>query len=167
MLSPMMRRTVVLAALVSLLAACVTSRAPVQQRTTQGPTAETFWTAAILVQNGRAPTFEEKRHWEDDIDARIAAYLRTHQEAANSLTAASFRFHKQVVVGMDKEQVRILLGEPVRASTDPAEMQNVARSYWPSIRGKASEVLVYPLGWAFFFERDKLIDITQYVPSGT
>jgi hypothetical protein len=167
MLSPMMRRTVVLAALVSLLAACVTSRAPVRQRTTQGPTAETFWTAAILVQNGRAPTFEEKRHWEDDIDARIAAYLRTHQAAANSLTAASFRFHKQVVVGMDKEQVRILLGEPVRASTDPAEMQNVARSYWPSIRGKASEVLVYPLGWAFFFERDKLIDITQYVPSGT
>jgi len=162
-----MRRTAVLAALVSLLAACVTSRAPVQQRTTQGPTAETFWTAAILVQNGRAPTFEEKRHWEDDIDARIAAYLRTHQEAAHSLTAASFRFHKQVVVGMDKEQVRILLGEPVRASTDPAEMQNVARSYWPSIRGKASEVLVYSLGWAFFFERDKLIDITQYVPSGT
>jgi len=162
-----MRRTAVLAALVSLLAACVASRPPVQQRTTQGPTAETFWTAAVLVQNGRAPTFEEKRHWEDDIDARIAAYLRAHQEAANSLTVASFRFHKQVVVGMDKQQVRILLGEPVRASTDPAEMQNVARRYWPSIRGKASEVLVYPLGWAFFFERDKVVDITQYVPSGT
>ena len=162
-----MRRTVLLAVLVSLAAACVTSRAPVQQRTTQGPTAEAFWTAAILVQNGRAPTFEEKRHWEDHIDSRIAAYLRAHPEAANALTLASFRFHKQVVVGMDKEQVRILLGEPVRASTDPAEMQNVARGYWPSIRGKASEVLVYPLGWAFFFERDKLIDITQYVASGT
>lgn len=163
-----MRRTVLVVALVSLLSGCASSsRAPVQQRTTQGPTAEAFWTAAILVQNGRAPTFEEKRHWEDDIDARIAAYLRTHQEAANALSVASFRFHKQVVVGMDKEQVRILLGEPVRASTDPAEMQNVARTYWPSIRGKASEVLVYPLGWAFFFERDKLVDITQYVPSGT
>jgi hypothetical protein len=164
----MMRRTVLLIALVSLLAGCgMRSRAPVQQRTTQGPTAEMFWTAAILVQNGRAPTFEEKRHWEDDIDARIAAYLRTHQDVASSLTVSAFRFHKQVVVGMDKEQVRILLGEPVRASTDPAEMQNVARAYWPSIRGKASEVLVYPLGWAFFFERDKLLDITQYVPSGT
>src|SRR5687767_2927232 len=124
-----MRRSVLLAVLVSLLAACLTSRAPVQQRTTQGPTAETFWSAAVLMQNGRAPTFEEKRHWEDDIDARIAAYLRTHPAAANSLSVASFRFHKQVVVGMDKEQVRILLGEPVRASTDPAEMQNVARRY--------------------------------------
>jgi hypothetical protein len=163
-----MRRTVLLITAVSLLAGCsMRSRTPVQQRTTQGPTAEMFWTAAILVQNGRAPTFEEKRHWEDDIDARIAAYLRTHQDAASSLTASAFRFHKQVVIGMDKEQVRILLGEPVRASTDPAEMQNVARVYWPSIRGKATEVLVYPLGWALFFERDKLIDITQYIPSGT
>lgn len=163
-----MRRTVVLIAVLSLVAGCaMRSRAPLQQRTTQGPTAEMFWSAAILVQNGRAPTFEEKRHWEDDIDARIAAYLRTHHEAANSLTVASFRFHKQVVVGMDKEQVKILLGEPLRTSTDAAEMQNVARGYWPSIRGKASEVHVYPLGWAFFFERDKLVDITQYVPSGT
>lgn len=163
-----MRRTVLLIAIVSLLAGCsMRSRAPVQQRTTQGPTAETFWTAAIIMQNGRAPTFEEKRHWEDEIDARIAAYLRAHPEAASSLTLGSFRFHKQVVVGMDKEQVKILLGEPVRASTDPAEMQNVARSYWPSIRGKAGEVLVYPLGWALFFERDKLVDITQYVPSRT
>ncbi len=159
----MMRRAVLLAALVSLLSACLTLRAPVEQRTTQGPTAETFWTATMLLQNGRAPTFEEKRHWEDDIDARIAAYLRTHEEAANALTLSSFRFHRQVVVGMDKEQVKILLGEPARSSTDAAEMRNVARGYWPSMRGKATEVLVYPLGWAFFFEGSKLIDITQYV----
>ena len=163
-----MQRTAVVAALVVLLSACsLTSQNAVQQRTTQGPTAEQFWTAAILIQNGRAPTYEEKRHWEDDIDARIAAYLRTHQDAANALTVSSFRFHKQVVVGMDKEQVTILLGQPVRTSTDAVEMQNVARGYWPSIRGKATEVLVYPLGWAFFFERDTLIDITQYIPAGT
>jgi len=163
----MMRHAVVLAAALSLLSACATSRGPVEQRSTQGPTAEMFWTAAILVQNGRAPTFEEKRHWEDDIEARIAAYLRTHPEAANSLTVSSFRFHKQVVVGMDKEQVKILLGEPSRTSTDPAEMRNVARGFWPSLRGKATDVQVYPLGWAFFFTGDKLIDITQYVPPGS
>jgi hypothetical protein len=164
----MMRRTAVLAAILLVLGGCMTARSKtVQQRTTQGPTAEQFWTAAILVQNGRAPTFEEKRHWEDDIDARIAAYLRTHQEAASALTVSAFRFHKQVVVGMDKEQVKILLGEPTRTSTDPAEMQNVARGYWPAVRGKASEVLVYPLGWAFFLERDKVVDITQYVPAGS
>jgi len=46
-------------------------------------------------------------------------------------------------------------------------IQNVARVYWPAIRGKATEVLVYPLGWALFFERDKLIDITQYIPPGS
>jgi hypothetical protein len=161
----MMRRIVLLVALVSLLSGCMlTKRAPLEQRTTQGPLAETFWTTAILIQNGRPPTFEEKRHWEDDIDGRIATYLRTHQEAASSLTLGSFRFHKQVVVGMDKEQVSILLGPQMRSSKDAAEMRNVARGYWPAIRGKASEVLVYPLGWAFFFEGDKLIDITQYVP---
>src|SRR5687768_17585894 len=106
----MMRRTLLVIALVSLIAGCssMRSRGPVQQRTTPGPAAETFWTAAVIMQNGRAPTFEEKRHWEDDIDARIAAYLRTHHEAANSLTLPSFKFHKQVVVGMDKEQVKIL-----------------------------------------------------------
>jgi hypothetical protein len=160
-----MRRTAVLAALVVLVSACLTSRSPVQQRTTQGPTAEQFWTAAVLVQNGRPPNFEEKRHWEDELDARIGAYLRTHQEAASALTLGSFRFHKQVVVGMDREQVTILLGPPASASKDPVEMQNVARGYWPSIRGKATEVLVYPLGWAFFFQGDKLVDITQYIPA--
>jgi hypothetical protein len=46
-------------------------------------------------------------------------------------------------------------------------MRNVARGFWPSLRGKATDVLVYPLGWAFFFTGDTLIDITQYVPSGT
>lgn len=163
-----MKRVVLLAllaVLVSLLSACLTkSRSAVEQRTTQGPTAELFWTAKMLVQNGRAPNFEEKRHWENDIDERIAAYLRTHQHAANSLEVSSFRFNRQVVVGMDKEQVAILLGDPARSSTDPAEMSNVARAYWPFMRGKVSEVLVYPFGWAFFFERGKLVDITQYVP---
>jgi hypothetical protein len=160
-----MRRTALFAALLIILAGCALTRSQgVQQRSTQGPTAEQFWTAAILLQSGRAPTFEEKRHWEDDIDARIATYLRTHQQEANALTLAAFRFHKQVVVGMHREQVTILLGEPERTSTDPAEMQNVARVYWPSIRGKATEVLVYPLGWAFFLERDRVVDITQYIP---
>lgn len=161
----MMKRLALLAVLVPLLlSACLTSRDPVQQRTTQGPTAELFWTAIMVVQNGRAPTFEEKRYWEDDIDARIATYLRAHPEASNALNVSSFRFHRQVVVGMDREQVKILIGEPVRSSTDAQEMRNVARGYWPAIRGKASEVLVYPLGWALFFEGPKLVDITQYVP---
>lgn len=160
----MVKRLALLAVLVLLLSACLTSRSAVEQRTTQGPTAELFWTAKMLVQNGRAPNFEEKRHWEDDIDARIAAYLRAHPDVSNALHVSSFRFHRQVVVGMDKEQVKILLGEPIRSSTDAQEMRNVARGYWPSIRGKATEVLVYPFGWAFFFEGGKVIDITQYVP---
>ena len=138
------------------------------QRTTQGPTADEFWLAKVLTANGRYPTFEEKRHFDDELDARIRKYLRENEDAASDpLTVPAFRNLHQVTAGMQKAQVEVLLGPPFTTSEDPQQMANWARRHWPEIRGKADEAWGYPYGWIFYFNKGKLIDITQYLPGGS
>jgi hypothetical protein len=142
---------------------CATKKG-VEQRTTQGPTAQQMFNLKVMGENGREPTFEEKRVWDQQIEERIGAYLRAHPEKANALDVSTFRFLRQATVGMDKEQILILLGAPVTVSGDQAQMEKIARGYWPKIQGNATEVWVYPLGWNMFFAGPKLIDITQFLP---
>ena len=142
---------------------CAT-RQGVEQRTTQGPTAQQMFNLKIMGENGREPTFDEKRIWDQQIEERISAYLRAHPEKANALDVSTFRYVRQATVGMDKEQILILLGAPVTVSGDQAQMEKIARGYWPQIQGNATEVWVYPLGWNLFFAGPKLIDITQFLP---
>jgi len=142
---------------------CAT-RMGVEQRTTQGPTAQQMFNLKIMGENGREPTFDEKRIWDQQIEERISAYLRAQPEKANALDVSTFRYVRQATVGMDKEQILILLGAPVTVSGDQAQMQTIARGYWPKIEGNATEVWVYPLGWNLFFAGPKLIDITQFLP---
>jgi hypothetical protein len=147
------------------LAACASSARPlVEQRTTQGPAADDVWAYRILAMNGREPTFDERRHWESQLDLAIGRYLATDQEFANSPQLSTFRFLRQPAVGMSKEQVLILLGAPERATTDAVEMEKLARKYWPQIQGKASEAWTYPLGWQLYFSDSRLVDIIQYQP---
>ncbi|MGH7324098.1 MAG: hypothetical protein ACREJ9_05555 [Candidatus Rokuibacteriota bacterium] len=157
----MTRRLVALVALVVSVAACA---AAVEQRTTQGPTAETFWLYRTMLANGREPNFDERRHWQDQIDDQIARYLHRHPEAANSLDVSTFRFYRRAAVGMTKEQVLILLGRPESATAEPAEMEKLARKYWPEVKEHVKEVWVYPLGWSLYFAADRVVDITQYLP---
>ena len=151
--------------LLLLLAGCATFKPSIDQRTTQGPTATEFWTVRVMQQTGRAPSFEEKRHFEEQMDDQISRYLREHEEAASSLTVLSFRSLKQVTVGMEKGQVEILLGTPVTTTRDAAQMRNFARHHWPEIRGKADEAWSYPYGWVVYFSKARVIDLTQYLPS--
>lgn len=138
--------------------------APLEQRTTQGPTAEAMFKAQVRAANGREPTFDERRHWENELELRIDAYLRAHPEAANSFEVSTFRFLRQAAVGMAKAQVRILLGEPGAVVTDAAGMEKLARRHWPAVKARApTEAWVYPLGWHLFFAGDRLADITQYL----
>ena len=151
-----------------LFAGCAVLVPPIDQRTTQGPTAAEFWTARVMTSTGRAPSFEEKRHFDEDLDDRIARYLREHDAAASSLTVLSFRSLKQVTVGMDKEQVEILLGAPLMTTRDAAQMQVLARHHWPAIRdsAKPDEAWSYPFGWVVYFSDSRVGDITQFLPSG-
>jgi len=151
-----------LLAVVLASTACASSRPLVEQRTTQGPLAEEIWVYRVAMTNGREPTFEERRHWESQMDLAISAYLVKDQEFANSSQLSTFRFLKQAAVGMSKEQVLILLGSPERTITEAAEMEKLARKYWPDIRGKAAEAWTYPLGWQLYFADSRLVDIVQY-----
>jgi hypothetical protein len=134
----------------------------VDQRTTEGPRAEQMFNYRVLAQSGHSPTFEEKRLWDSQIEQRISNYLMQHPEKGNSLDVSTFRYLRQPQIGMDKEQILILLGPPDAVSGDQAVMQKIARSYWPMIQGNATEVWVYPLGWNLFFAGQALVDITQY-----
>lgn len=118
----------------------------------------------VLTESGREPTFDERRQWDSHLEDKIGTYLREHPDKASALDVSTFRYLRQVTVGMDKEQVLILLGAPVLVSGDQAQMEKIARVYWPQIKGNATEVWVYPLGWNMFFAGQRLIDITQYLP---
>jgi len=147
--------------LVIALAGCLPAMT-VDQRTTEGPRADQMFNYRVLAQSGHEPTFEEKRLWDAQLEQRISAYLEQHPDKANSLDVSTFRFLRQSQVGMDKEQILILLGPPDFVSADQAIMEKVARGYWSLIQGNATEVWGYPLGWNLYFAGQGLVDITQY-----
>jgi hypothetical protein len=163
MLRAVALRIFALACVVASVAACTTFREPLQQRTTQGPTAEEFWLYKVVLANGRQPSFEERRHWEDEIDERINRYLRTNPEAANSLDVSTFRFFRRAAVGQTKDQITILLGAPLATTTEAAEMEKAARKFWPDIKARVKEAWAYPLGWHVYFADAKVVEITQYL----
>ena len=153
---------ILLVASLLVLVACASYRTK-EQRTTQGPLSEDLWMMSVIMANGREPNFDERRHWNNQIEYRISQYLHKHPEAANSIDVSTFRFIRQVSVGQSAEQVVILLGPPSSKTTDEAEMEKLARGYWASIKGSASEVWVYPAGWRLYFKDSKVVDITQYL----
>lgn len=152
-------------ALVAIVLACAACASiPLEQRTTEGPLAEELWVYRVGQMNGREPTFDERRRWQSDLDLAIGRYLAKDQEFASSTQLSTFRFLRQASVGMSKEQVTLLLGAPDVTTAEAAEMEKLARKYWPAIRGKATEAWVYPLGWRLYFSESRLVDITQYQP---
>jgi hypothetical protein len=144
-------------------AGCSTMNPPVEQRTSHGPSAEEFFILRSMLLNGREPSFDERRYWEDQVDLKISQYLHQHPDVASSLEVSTFRFYRRASVGMTKEQVMILLGAPENVTTDDPQMEKLARKYWGGIKGNATEAWAYPLGWSFFFAGPRVIDITQYL----
>jgi len=161
---PVILRSLVLAA---LLGGCALyqQQMMLDERTTQGPRSEDLWETRVRLVNGRAPNFEEKQHFLDDLQNRISRYLREHQDAANnSLTVQSFTHWHQVTAGMEAGQVEVLLGPPLDKTTDAAQMQNWARRHWPDLRGRTDEAWSYPGGWTVYLDKAKVVDLTQYAP---
>ena len=146
--------------LVVLLSGCATLG--LEKRVTLGPTAEEIWKTRIRMQNGRDPSFDERGLWYDQMDRRISRFLNEHPEIANSYEIMGFRSTKQVAVGMTTEQVTVLLGGPDARVTNAAEMEKLARRFWPEIKGKAKEVWLYPDGWRIFIADGRVIDLVQY-----
>lgn len=130
----------------------------------QGPTAREMFIYRIASETGREPNFDERQQWEDDLDRRVDRFLAEHPEIANAYEVSAFRNARQVMAGMTREQVFILLGPPLVTTTEAAKMEELARKFWPVIKDRAGEAWVYPLGWRLYFAGPKLIDITQYLP---
>ena len=117
----------------------------------------------VLIANGREPNFDERRRWDNAMEQKIGQYLRQNPEAASSVDVSTFRFIKQVTVGQTDEQVVILLGPPLARISDHAEMEKLARQYWPAVKeNEPTEVWTYPSGWFIYMKDRTVVDITQY-----
>ena len=156
-----MKRVAILG-LVLVLAGCYSMRTK-EQRTTEGPMAEDIWTLKSLIANGREPNFDERRRWDNAMEQKIGTYLRQNPEAASSVDVSTFRFIRQVTIGQSDEQVIILLGPPLARISDTAEMEKLARQYWPAVKeNEPTEVWTYPSGWRIYMKDRTVVDITQY-----
>ena len=155
-------RGIVVAALVLVVAGCASLQTK-EQRTTEGPMAEDIWTMKVMMANGREPNFDERRRWDNTMEQRIGEYLRQNPGAANSMDVSTFKFIRQVSVGQTSEQVLILLGPPMSRTADQAEMEKLARQFWPSVKeSEPTEAWVYPSGWRIYIKDKTVVDITQY-----
>ena len=134
-----------------------------EQRTTEGPLAEDFFMLRSVARTGRSPSFDERRRWDETMHQLIEDYLRRHPEVASQAELLTFRFERQATVGMDKEQIVILLGRPLRTSKDAAAMEKEAHRFWDELKDDVSEVWTYPMGWSLFFKEDKVSEIIQYL----
>jgi hypothetical protein len=156
------RRLAVLAILASL-GGCATGDVEVQ-RTTEGPTAQQVFASRFQKGYGRPPTFAESLQYRVEQEQQIADYLVKHPELSTSPRVSQFTFQPRILVGMTKEEVVLLAGEPLSATPDQAQMQEAARQFWPAIMPRATEMWAYPGGWQFFFDNDLLVDLIYEGP---
>ncbi len=150
------------AAVLLLSALSLGGCASIAQRTTDGPTAEGIWKARFRAVNGRGPSFDEKRTFEDQLDARVREFLHKNPEVASSLRVGNLRMFRQATVGMTKGEIRLLLGTPQEMTDDPARMERLAQKFWPLVKEQAKEAWTYPEGWTLYFDGDTLADITRF-----
>jgi hypothetical protein len=137
------------------------------ERTTHGPTAEELMLARSVAINGRAPSFEERRYWEREVEERVYAYLRDHPELQQSPRYTEFRFLWQVTPASTAAEVRVLLQEPQERTVDPARMAALAARHWGEMRSKVKEAWVYEPAWTIYFDDKGVVAIVHRVSSIT
>ena len=150
---------------VALLAACTTGKLDVVEVTPKGPTAEELHLTRFVAVNGRSPTFDEKRHWEAEVEERVYAYLHQHPEMEQAARYSEFRFWWQVTKGSTQGEVLVLLEDPTEQTVDPAEMAALAERHWNEIGPKAKEAWFYAPAWVLFFDDNAVVAIVHKVSS--
>ena len=134
----------------------------VDQRATEGPTAVDVWKERFKLENGTGPSFSETQGFEEQKDAQVREFLRNNPEVGNSYRATTLRLFRQVMAGMTKEEVTLLLGKPQDMTNDAARMEVLARRWWPAVKENAKEAWVYPGGWTLYFDGNAVTDMTRY-----
>ena len=140
--------------------ACATPQ-PVVEQTTRGPIAQELQIARSYAANGRDMGWDEKRHYEEQLEEKVFKYLREHPELQNETRYSTFRFWRQVSVGSTKEEVKVLLDDPDERTIDPALMASLARRHWSQVQGKAKEAWVYPLGWVLYIDDKAVVSMIR------
>lgn len=163
MMGGWMSRVLLVAAVVA--AGCAAAEVDLVERTTNGPTAEELMLVRSLAINGRAPSFEERRYWEREVEERVYAYLRDHPELQQSPRYTEFRFQWQVTPASTAAEVRVLLQEPQERTVDPARMAALAERHWGEMRSKVKEAWVYEPAWAIYFDDKSVVAIVHRVSS--
>jgi hypothetical protein len=152
-----------LAAAGLLAAGCSSMTQPTLERTTRGPNAEEFFIAQSVATNGRPPSFDEKRVWQDQMDEKVFKYLREHPELESTSRYSEFRFWRQVAPGSTPGEVKVLLGEPREQTIDPALMGALGEQHWVALRATVKEAWVYPLGWVVYFDDKGVVEMLRKV----
>jgi len=145
-----------LVAMAGLLVGACASKQPIIEQTTRGPIAQEIQIARSFAANGRDMGWDEKRHYEEELEEKVFKYLREHPELQNESRYSTFRFWRQVSIGSTREEVKVLLDDPDERTIDPALMAAMARRHWSQVQGKAKEAWVYPLGWVLYVD-DKVV----------
>ena len=143
-----------------MAAACATPQ-PVVEQTTRGPIAREIQIARSFAANGRDMGWDEKRHYEEQLEEKVFKYLREHPDFQNETRYSTFRFWRQVSVGSTKEEVKLLLEDPDERTIDPALMASLARRHWSQVQGKAKEAWVYPLGWVLYIDDKAVVSMIR------
>ena len=143
-----------------LVGACATPT-PVIEQTTRGPIAQEVQIARSFAANGRDMGWDEKRHYEEELEENVFKYLREHPELQNENRYSTFRFWRQVSIGSTKEEVKVLLNDPEERTIDPALMASLARRHWSQVQGKAKEAWIYPLGWVLYIDDKAVVSMIR------
>jgi hypothetical protein len=157
-----LQRALLLLVVAGALSACATTdgeKSVDVQRATQGPTAEEVWMARFVKGYDRFPTFDEKVAWKEGLETRILAFFSQRPDIATSPRASQLRFERSVVVGMQKDEVVLLLEQPEASTSDPTAMRAGAGRFWPPIGARAKEMWTYLPGWRLYFDGDRLVDM--------
>jgi len=151
---------VVLIASASFAACATGSTDQVVQRATEGPSANEVFMTRFVNGYARLPTFDESTAFRMDLDQRVSDYLAKHPDLSTSERASQFTFQRRIAIGMTREEVVLLAGVPSARTPDQALMQEAAQQFWPEVKRHAKEMWVYPGGWQFYFDDDRVVDLT-------
>ena len=156
-----MARRLALALGLLVLAGCASAGINAQvQRAFEGPTSEEIFRARFVRGYARVPTFDESNRFRDELEERIREHVKRHPELLTSPRLSQLRFHQRVAVGMPREEIVLLLGQPDALTSDATVMEAAAKTFWPVMKSRAKEMWAYPTGWMLYFDGDLLTDIT-------
>ncbi len=150
-----------LVAAAGLLVSACASSPPIIEQTTRGPIAQEIQIARSFNANGRDMSWDEKRHYEEELEEKVFKYLREHPEFQNENRYSTFRFWRQVSIGSTKDEVKVLLNDPDERTIDPALMASMARRHWSQVQGKAKEAWIYPLGWVLYIDDKAVVSMIR------